>query len=91
MWIITKLLQSKAARVVAFVLSLALSVFAYGKAQRSKGAAAIKEELIQEDLQNAIRIREEMDKAKRDAIRMARDAKYESVLNELRKRDKLRD
>lgn len=91
LWLINKFTKSPIARAVAFVATLLFSVFAYGKAQRVAGKAEVKEELIQDDLQNAIRIREKMDDAKREADAIANDAKLDAVLNELRRRGKLRD
>lgn len=91
MWLLSKLLQSRIVRYVALVATFVLGVLGYGALKRKEGAENVKDDMVQEDLENAIRIRKDMDAAQEEADRTANAAKFDAVLDELRKRGRLRD
>ena len=84
-------LVSRITKVIAFVAVLFLSFLTYGKQQRKQGAISAHEDMIQEDVENANRIRKDMDRAKDEAEKLARDADIGRIIDGLRQQGRLRD
>lgn len=90
-WLLKILLNNPIVRAIGAGLTFVVSLYLYGVFKVQQGKTEAKEELIHEDVENAIRIRKQADKDTADVKAHVDTLSATRVDGELRKLGKLRD
>jgi F0F1-type ATP synthase membrane subunit b/b' len=88
---LTFLWNNRYVKALGLALGLLLGVILYGTTKKREGQREILDDLVQEDIENALRIREQADKDQADVEKDVAKLDSDAVNDSLRKHGKLRD